>query len=178
MVIVGLSSDKKMATVMPITSFSAYTSLQDKYKNASDPVPIFDQYMAIQHGQCTIPHNSSPVLALDGGMNMAKQSYVHVEQFFQIETCSLSAFESKTTRVLTAGAIQQVQSKLRTVISLGGSRLQQMQSPFSSGKLWSARELFVQSTTSSPQGVAWHCLKRSHAIPVVRPSNAAISVAS
>ncbi len=82
--IVGLKDNNSIACCLTVTSFNN-TSIGQKFR---DPQDLFHkQYVAVDHGNATLG-----ALRLANNQRMLKQSYVHLDGFFEIETRYLESF--------------------------------------------------------------------------------------
>lgn len=79
------------------TTNSGRRSNQVRY--TSPAAPPRRHYRAAQH-ENTTTHSADPILELDAGERMLKQSYIDLDQFFTMETRLLSSFCDNTKRLM------------------------------------------------------------------------------
>ncbi|KAK3671837.1 hypothetical protein LTR78_008202 [Recurvomyces mirabilis] len=109
--IAALSKDKRTATCLQTTSFNDQT-IQDRFRSPENTSRR--RYLAMQH-ENTVPHSADPVLQMTTGQKMKKQSYIHLDHFFKIETQCLVTF-ADGKKYLTEASASIVQQRLADFI--------------------------------------------------------------
>ncbi|KAK4575205.1 hypothetical protein LTR86_001057 [Recurvomyces mirabilis] len=109
--IAALSKDKRTATCLQTTSFNDQT-IQERFRSTENTSRR--RYLAVQHDN-TVPHSADPVLQMTMGQKMKKQSYIHLDHFFMIETQYLVAF-ADGKKYLTEASASIVQQRLADFI--------------------------------------------------------------
>ncbi|EMC97222.1 hypothetical protein BAUCODRAFT_444334 [Baudoinia panamericana UAMH 10762] len=114
--IVGLKSNNRFANVCLFSSFAG-EKFTDKYWNEANVHRRL--WHAFYHDDKTEKHNDCEVLRLEGNRRMMKQSWLHIDQFFEIETKYLEVLECNQLR-LDKQSIGVVRDRLRKFVSASG----------------------------------------------------------
>jgi hypothetical protein len=110
--VVGTRDNGKIACVLPVTSFQD-TTIERKFPGTTNLLRF--QYVPIDHHRATKSHDELPILHLEKG-DMAKQSYVHLDQWIEIEVEFLEAFY-RGTKCLDLESTNNLQALFRGFIS-------------------------------------------------------------
>lgn len=116
--IVGTKDNGNISICLQVTSFSGKT-LQEKYWDSNNPMRL--HYLALDSGY-TVPHNGLQMLRLANGNKMKKQSYVHLDHFFEIETRYLEPWATGTYQ-LEGQSLAYLLDRFRIFITGGVQRL-------------------------------------------------------
>ena len=109
--VVGTKDNGRLSTCCQVTSFNN-TPIEVKYPDPNNLMR--QQYLSIGH-HLTVPHSGQKLLGLDNGQKMLKQSYVHLDQFFEIETQYLESFYQNSKR-LDSQSVGYLQAQFRDFI--------------------------------------------------------------
>nr|POF16461.1 hypothetical protein CFP56_23979 [Quercus suber] len=122
-VILGSICNGTIATCVQVTSFGS-GDIMTKYPR-QNLAARRRLYLAINHENQTQSHDNTPLLQLESGRNMEKQSYLHLDGFFQIETKYLTAWKGRRN-ILTDTSLLIAQASLMVFMS---GRLEVPRSP-------------------------------------------------
>ncbi|KAK3706760.1 hypothetical protein LTR37_012605 [Vermiconidia calcicola] len=109
--IVGTKDNGRFSTCCQVTSFGN-TPIEVKYPDPNNLMR--QQYLSIGHDR-TVPHSGQKLLGLANGKKMLKQSYVHLDQFFEIETQYLESFY-QDSKCLDSQSVGYPQAQFRDFI--------------------------------------------------------------
>lgn len=95
--VVSTRDSGKISCCVVSTSFRD-TVIQEKFRDSSrhEQQKRFDTHLALDHDGTTQPHSQAEMLHLKSGRRMAKQSYINMDSFFEVETKYLEAWRSNS----------------------------------------------------------------------------------
>ncbi|KAK3050434.1 hypothetical protein LTR09_008345 [Extremus antarcticus] len=98
--VVSTRDSGKISCCVVSTSFRD-TIIQEKFRdsNRHEKQKRFDTHLAIDHDDGTQPHSQAELLHLKPGRQMAKQSYINMDSFFEVETKYLDTWRSNSCRL-------------------------------------------------------------------------------